>query len=443
VFQIRSISVVGTVTSATLREVTLPSGFDVVSGCLTTCTLAPGDDRERARAEHRGEDVRALGLGRRHVPAVGACVEPYAQHLVAAGLARVVDVDPGLRPGVVRVAAGQAPQRGPREQVEGHDRRHRVAGQPEDDLVAARPEPGRLARLERHAPEVLVDAELGQRGLDVVVRTDRHTARDHDHVGGLQRPAERLDRVGAVVAHDLPRDHARARALGLGRERVGVRVADLPGGERAGARLDQLVAGGQDGHPGSRAAQHVGAPQCGQRAQLGRAQVVAGAEHPLAGGHVLTGAADVRALLRRRHDHAPVGGLRALDAHDGDAALGYGGAGRYAHGLAGAERFPRGRARAGLADYGQVAAAGVADHVAVERRRIERRHVLGALDVLGQHAPERVGERHALGLERPHRGQHDLSRGGDVDQVVGHTVGEFFRDIWSPRKLRAIRRRAV
>ena len=66
--------------------------------------------------------------------------------------------------------------RRPDEQLDGDERRHGIAGEPEDERLAAPAEGERLARLHRHAPEDLVDAELGADLANEVVRADRDAA---------------------------------------------------------------------------------------------------------------------------------------------------------------------------------------------------------------------------------------------------------------------------
>src|SRR5213076_3211518 len=64
--------------------------------------------------------------------------------------------------------AAQTPEGGDDEDRGADDRRKRVARQPEDERPAAAPEPQRLARLDPHAPEDLLDAARLEGRLDVV-----------------------------------------------------------------------------------------------------------------------------------------------------------------------------------------------------------------------------------------------------------------------------------
>ena len=96
-------------------------------------------------------------------------------------------------------------KRGADEELEADERRDGVAGQAEHERPVADAERDRLARLDRDAPEDLLDAELRGDSPHEVVRADRDAARADDDVG-LERPLERravrvvvvLDRRDAV-----------------------------------------------------------------------------------------------------------------------------------------------------------------------------------------------------------------------------------------------------
>ena len=86
--------------------------------------------------------------------------------------------------------------------------RERVAGEAEHERGAAAAEPQRLARLDAHAPEDLLDAARLERGLDVVVRADRDAAGDDEHVArqaGLDGGAGGLEVVADHAVVDRPR----------------------------------------------------------------------------------------------------------------------------------------------------------------------------------------------------------------------------------------------
>ena len=84
-------------------------------------------------------------------------------------------------PGGLAVAH-QPQQRRPDEQLERDHRRHRVAGQTEDQGPAAHAEGERLAGLHRHAPQPALDAQLVLHVFDEVELADRHPARREQHV---------------------------------------------------------------------------------------------------------------------------------------------------------------------------------------------------------------------------------------------------------------------
>ena len=104
--------------------------------------------------------------------------------------------------------------------------------------------PDRLARLDRDAPEQLLDAERRQRRLDVVARADGHAAARHDEIG-----LERARRTAAPSPRACRARGRRARPsqpndVSVPAEEQRVRVVHLAAPERR-ARRDQLVAGRQ------------------------------------------------------------------------------------------------------------------------------------------------------------------------------------------------------
>ena len=86
-----------------------------------------------------------------------------------------------------------------------------IAGQAEDERVAARAEPGGLAGAQADAPEALLHAQLGERGLDVVVRADRHAAGDDHHVGRVEHGRRAPSRVSAAWSGTVSRAVTSAR----------------------------------------------------------------------------------------------------------------------------------------------------------------------------------------------------------------------------------------
>ena len=168
-----------------------------------------------------------------------------------------------------------------------------LPGSPNTSDRAAAAEPGRLAGLERDAPEHLLDAEVGERRLDVIVRADRYPAGDDHDVGVVERRGEPGLGRRAIVGQPAARTR---RSRPRGRERVEhrrVRVVDLARARAArrerGARR-RCTAPGPSGagtrsarpRPAATAAPSSAAPRRG-----------AGAEHGLARAHVLAGAAEM------------------------------------------------------------------------------------------------------------------------------------------------------
>ena len=171
--------------------------------------------RQRVGAEHRGQHVRLLRLRRAREPAVVALLEPNAHHLVALRVApqRLAEPRdapcecPGRRP-EARASAGRANRWNVTIAETG------LPGRPNTSVPSRRAEPGRLPGLKPHAPEALLDAELGERRLDVVVRADGHAAADAHDVGRVERGGERVARG---------RRSRRARALALTTSAPGAR----------------------------------------------------------------------------------------------------------------------------------------------------------------------------------------------------------------------------
>ena len=85
-----------------------------------------------------------------------------------------------------------------------------LPGRPNTSVLAAAAEPQRLAGLDPHAPEDLLDAARLERGLDVVVRADRDAAGDDQHVAlagprsTAARVASRSSAIDAVVDDRAP-----------------------------------------------------------------------------------------------------------------------------------------------------------------------------------------------------------------------------------------------
>ena len=106
-----------------------------------------------------------------------------ADEIVAAGVSLDGDGERARRPAWAWVARPlQGQDRRADEELAADERRDRVARQAEDERPVADAERDRLARSHGHAPEDLLDPELGLDPADEVVRADRHAARGDEHV---------------------------------------------------------------------------------------------------------------------------------------------------------------------------------------------------------------------------------------------------------------------
>ena len=227
---------------------------------------------------------------------------------------------------------GQAAQHRPHEQLEGDEAAHRVAGQAEEPRRApVRPlrqrEGQRLARLDRHAPEVHpTDRREGV--LDQVVRADRHAARRHHHVRRRDPLPEQPDHLVRGVGRNPQADDVRAGIGRLCRDRDRVAVRDLGGAERLAGR-HQLVARGKDrdARPPMDADRAVSSGR--DHGQGLRRQGRARFDEAVAGPEVAAGRPDVgtgrcgttNGHPFRERGHA-LGSVRLLDRHDRIGARG-------------------------------------------------------------------------------------------------------------------------
>ena len=116
-----------------------------------------------------------------------------------------------------------------------------LPGQAEHDRAGRRTAgPDGLARLDRDAPEQLLDAERRERRLDVVARPDGHAAARDDEVG-LERRGEQPLRLLQGVRHPAAVLDVAAERRQRAAEQQRVRVVHLAAPQRRAGR-DQLVA---------------------------------------------------------------------------------------------------------------------------------------------------------------------------------------------------------
>ena len=258
---------------------------------------------------------------------------------------------------------------------------------------------------------------------------DRDAAAGDDRIRGhrlTQRRAEGVGRVPDDPAH--PR--LRSRRADRRRERIAVRVADLPARDGR-VDVDDLVARRKDRD--ARALEHADHrfPHRREEPDLRRAHDRPACQDRLSFSQVLAGLADREALGGRgrdRHDVASVVGV--LDAHDGVRAVGHRRAGHDPHRLSSSDRAVRKATRCDLPDDPQLrrrARHVVSTHrVAVHRRVAERRHVAIGTDVLREDEAERVEQRNA-----------DRGKGRNPGEDAGERVVRAHEPLRGPRRGRA------
>ena len=298
-----------------------------------------------------------------------------------------------------------------------------LPGQPEYERRSAAAEPGRLTRLERDSPEHLLDAELGERRLDVIVRADRNPARDDHDVGGLERLREPGLGGRAIVGESPCRPDDRALRGGERIEHRRVRIVDLARAERLAGGAE-LVARAQDLRPRAPVDGQLGRAGGDRRAQLGGAEQRTDAQYGRARAHVFPGAAQVVADgdLDPGQNRAVVDLDVLLWDHRGGAVRDRA-AGGDPDRAAVAERRRRGGPGARLADHGQgPAGIPVDERVAVHSRARERRHVAGGSQIGGENPITGLVDRDPLGSERSGGAQHPLAGFGDRNQRGRHRL---------------------
>ena len=320
----------------------------------------------------------------------------------------------------------QGVDRRPDEQLEDGERRHRVPGEVEDKVAAPDAEGGGLAGLHRDAPEDLLHPEPALHLPDEVVRPDRRAAGRHEHVEAEQSALHRAPVLLLGVEHDPELGGDRAGQLERRGEQQAVGLVDLARPQLLSG-LAELRAGDEDADARALRAPHLGQACRRQRPDLPRGEDDAGLEHGLPGPDVAAAIPDVRARGdRSAHLQAAVFLVDELDRDDGVGALGHHAAGGDGHGLARRER-PHGRV-AGRNPAGHRERdrcdrrVGRTQRVAVHGRARERRQVDGGDGGLGENAPGRALDRHALGLERLRPVEHEPLGLGERDQVSHDAV---------------------
>ena len=155
----------------------------------------------------------------------------------------------------------------PHEELEGHHRAHRVAGQADPRDPAEQPEADRRARAHPQLPESLHGAELIEHRADVVVLAHADTGRGDEQVA-VERAPEVLAQALGRVPGDTEIDWFAAGPADQRHERMGVAARDLPPAQDFLGLVDvhDLVAAAEDGHPRTAVDQWVGHGEGGEHA---------------------------------------------------------------------------------------------------------------------------------------------------------------------------------
>ena len=406
-----------------------------------TSTTSPASTRVVSSPTTSRQSARASAASRCEPGAPTAVTVPSTAFEASAtelaapgrGVQGLGQAGPHARAAGLRVAEGGAQDR-PDEDLERHQRAHRVARQGHHRDVAGRavvvPEPLRHARLHRDLGER--DPAIGEGVLDHLVGPRADPARGEDEVDGVvgtgreglvEGPEELLD----VVGHEAQELGDRARVGHRRGEHRPVRLVDLAVAQRL-ARGDELGAGGEHQHP--RSAAHRERPGADGRGEpdLGGAEHRARGQHDLARGDVLAGDPHVLPGGDRPVDPHPVSVPASVHSTCTTASAPSGIAApvmiRWAvpPSRAGPSVRPAGMSAATGSVGGQVRQVGAAHRVAVHRRVRERRQRHRGDEVLGEDPPERPGQRHRLRRRRPQQGGHGLGVLGDRPHGRGIAV---------------------
>ena len=268
-----------------------------------------------------------------------------------------------------------------------------------------------------------------ERRLDVIVRADRHAARDDQHVA-LQPGRHRVPRGLEVVADHPVVDHLGSRARSEQAHHQAVGLVD-PSRLGRGAERQQLAAGDDQVQPRAPVDGDLADAGRRQRGDAGKREPGAHGSQLIAGVQVLAAAADVQSGGERALGRDVSVGLdRQLGLQHRVGSPRNRGAGRDARGGPGLERGLGHLAGRHAADQPQRHArgrVGGAHRVAVHRRPVERRQVDGAHRRLRDHPPGRLGQRRAFGAQRSQLAQHEPQRLVDGDHpptATGPLVGQ-------------------
>ena len=302
--------------------------------------------RQASRSGRASPGRRSAGrASRRRAPRASSGRRGRARAPPAGPRSSVAEVDPTPpRPrGRSRVIAGRTKRRKVTIAETGLPGRPKTSAPCPGDS-----EPGRLAGLQRHPPEDLLDAEGGKRLLDVIVLANRDAAADRRRArqSGIARSRHGSSSGSSLtvsVGHQL-----RPRAQGERRDRVGVGVPNATRLRRV-TGLQQLVAGGQ--HRQSRAPDAADRrnPDRREHSELRRTDANAAPEHRGSRLDVISGVPHVGSRLDLGLDlDTSVANARVLDPYDRVGSVRDHRAGRDPDRLSSVQRRPCGPTRPGL-----------------------------------------------------------------------------------------------
>ena len=123
-----------------------------------------------------------------------------------------------------------------------------MPGNPKTAVCSQNPEGEGLAGLDRHPPEGEERSGVGERLAHQILGTDRDPPDGEEDVGA-PRPAKRAPEAPGPVAGGLEEERLSPRFPDGGGKGPAVRLPDGADRERP-SRRDELIAGGEDGHPG-------------------------------------------------------------------------------------------------------------------------------------------------------------------------------------------------
>jgi glycosyltransferase involved in cell wall biosynthesis len=282
------------------------------------------------------------------------------------------------------------------EELEADQRRDRVPGQTEHERASPHAERDRLARLDGHAPENLLHAELGLDRADEIVRADRDATGGDEHVM-FQAALERLAVCVLVVGDSRQALDGSARRTELGVEDQSVGLVDLAWRERL-AGPAKLGSRCQYGGARDRSALHLGQARGSERPELSWTEPRTSSDDLVSGAQVAALRSQVLAWFDGFADLDFVVTIdNILERDDGIGAFRDGAPGGDSHGLSRLQGLLRRPARRDSEDHGQHSGrVRRANGEPVHRAARKRRQVDHRAGRFGEHAARGSFERHRL-----------------------------------------------